>query len=585
MWTKPAKLLGGRNQFSMRLIWAGVLGYGCFLGLIDRPAWAQQERRAQYAAYAAQHMGDAGRGEAIFRQEGKSQCTSCHAIVGMEKSGPNLEGVGDKFTRPQLIQQILDPSAEIKPGFEQVKVLTESGHVVTGRLERANRLIHRIITAEGQQVDVKTSEIVESKTSNESMMPDGLEQLLTAEQFADLIAYLQSLKFQEHSGYVADNRVIEIPRLAAPISFRAIHPPELAFENPVWCGALPGTERDLVVVEHQSSSLWRLVREAGEVRKELFLDLSEVTHISNNQGLMCVAFHPHYPDVPRYFVEYEVHEDSVVKTTVAERVATADGLSDSGLDSRRLLEVEQPAFNHNGGCIAFGPDGMLYIAFGDGGPQRDPNGYAQDPRHLLGSMLRIDVDRRDDGLPYAIPADNPFRAAHRADPAVYAETWAIGFREPWRFSFDFATGELYVGDVGQSRFEEICLVEAGQNHGWNVKEAFEGFSEEYRRAEAVYAEPLFAYPHGLGFSVTGGYVYRGHRAPSFAGVYLFGDYNTRRVWGLRQQDGVVDRVVEIGTAPGGIASFGVDQTGEIYLVTYGGTIYHMDLTKTAFPAD
>jgi glucose/arabinose dehydrogenase len=198
-------------------------------------------------------------------------------------------------------------------------------------------------------------------------------------------------------------------------------------------------------------------------------------------------------------------------------------------------------------------------------------------------MLRIDVDHADEDRAYSIPSDNPFVDAHRDDASIRPETWAIGFREPWRFSFDAQTGALYVGDVGQNKFEEICIVRRGENHGWNVREGFAPFSDQYRRNDERYIEPIFAYQHGLGFSVTGGFVYRGTRNRSFDGVYIFGDYNTRRVWGLRQKHGIVETVAEIGTAPSGIASFGVDQQGEIYLVTYMGTVFHVDLTGVTFP--
>ena len=138
-----------------------------------------------------------------------------------------------------------------------------------------------------------------------------------------------------------------------------------------------------------------------------------------------------------------------------------------------MIGVEVPAYNHNGGCIAFGPDGMLYIGFGDGGFQNDPNGNGQNMHGALGSMLRIDVDHRDEGRPYAIPKDNPFLKAHERDPAILPEIWAYGFREPWRYSFDAKTGDLWVGDVGQDKYEQVCLVQAGENHGWNVYEGYE----------------------------------------------------------------------------------------------------------------
>lgn len=540
------------------------------------------EPMAEYARYALKHHGDVAAGEKLFRTHSDLKCTNCHNVTGMEKSGPNLDGVGDKFSREELIREILLPSDSIKPGFAQLTLVLRDGHVVAGRAERANRVIYRIIDAEGKQTDVPTSQVTTVNVSDVSMMPEDLAAALELSEFADLIAYLETLKFGIKTGLVAGGRRIGIPRLQTPVRFEPVHPVEITFENPVWCGALPSTERDLVVVEQHSSRVWRLVRD-GPVRKELFLDLGGQTHISGNQGLMCLAFHPRYEENRRYFLKHEVREEGDVKTAVVERRGSENGLTDSGAPSRRLLDVVQPAYNHNGGCLAFSPDGMLYVAFGDGGPQRDPPGYAQNPGVFLGSMLRIDVDRRDPDLPYGIPPDNPFLVRHERAPSTRPETWAIGFREPWRFSFDPATEELWVGDVGQDEFEEVCLVRRGENHGWNVREGFEGFSDAYRREGERYTDPLFAYRHGLGFSVTGGYVYRGTRGPSFQGVYVFGDYNTRRVWGLRQRAGKVIDIAEIGTAPGGIASFGVDQEGELYLVTYAGTIYRVDLSKATFP--
>jgi len=544
------------------------------------PAWA-----AAYERHALEHRGDPRAGEALFTTHEGLRCTKCHRVTGMERAGPNLDGVGDKFARADLVREVLLPSASIKPGFEQVTLALRDGSVLTGRVERANRVVYRIIDADGKQTDVDRAQVVSAVVGEASLMPADLVRAIAPGDFTDLIAYLETLRFGIQEGIVASGQPISITRLPAEneARFEPIHPPELRFENPVWCGALAGTPRDLVVVEQHSSRVWLLVRGDGPPRKELFLDIAAATYLSGNQGLMCVAFHPRYAENRRYFLEYEVKENDEVKTTVVERRASDDGLADSGDASRRLLEVVQPAYNHNGGCIAFGADGMLYAAFGDGGPQRDPPGYAQNPRIFLGSMLRVDVDRRDPGLAYAIPPDNPFLEQHAIDAAIRPETWAIGFREPWRFSFDAATGDLWLGDVGQDEVEEVAIVRRGENHGWNVREGFQEFSNEYRRAGETYTDPLFAYRHGLGFSVTGGHVYRGRRSPSFAGVYIFGDYNTRRVWGLRQHDGRVERVVELGTAPGGVASFGVDQEGEIFLVTYAGTVYAVDLSRAEFP--
>src|SRR5262245_28500903 len=196
----------------------------------------------------------------------------------------------------------------------------------------------------------------------------------------------------------------------------------------------------------------------------------------------------------------------------------------------------------------------------------------------LAKMLRIDVDHRDPGLAYAIPADNPFRGRTDALP----EIWAYGLREPWRFSFDPVTGELWVGDVGQDRIEEVDIVRRGENYGWNVYEGFEPFSNRYRKEGENYVPPVFAYGRKYGFSVTGGFVYRGDKRSSFYGVYILGDYVSKRIWGMKQHNRSLDAVRQIGTCPQGIASFGIDNQGNIYVVGYEGMIYTLDLEAAEF---
>jgi len=211
---------------------------------------------------------------------------------------------------------------------------------------------------------------------------------------------------------------------------------------------------------------------------------------------------------------------------------------------------------------------------GDTGPQGDPQGHGQDPSLLLGKLLRIDVDHTDGEIPYAIPADNPFRG----QPGVRGEIWAVGFREPWRFSFDALTHDLWLGDVGQDRFEEVEIVRAGENHGWNVIEGFNPFSERYRRDAAVYVPPILSYSHRVGVSVTGGYVYRGQRALALSGWYVFGDFESRRIFALTQTNHAVDKIVEIGRAPTRAVSFTETRDGEIHLVGYdAGVIYRLGL--------
>jgi glucose/arabinose dehydrogenase len=196
----------------------------------------------------------------------------------------------------------------------------------------------------------------------------------------------------------------------------------------------------------------------------------------------------------------------------------------------------------------------------------------------LGKMLRIDVDSDSDGKEYGIPSDNPFRERSDALP----EIWAYGFREPWRFSFDSLTGDLWVGDVGQDRVEEVTMVRRGENHGWNVFEGFEPFSNRYRKENMSYIPPVFAYRRKFGNSITGGYVYRGDTNSSFYGVYICGDYTSHRIFGVRQRNRKLEAVRQIGTAPQGIASFSRDEHGELYVVGYEGMVYQLDLTGTRF---
>jgi glucose/arabinose dehydrogenase len=243
-----------------------------------------------------------------------------------------------------------------------------------------------------------------------------------------------------------------------------------------------------------------------------------------------------------------------------------------------VLKIVSVAEDHSGGCLQFGPDGFLYLVMGDTGPHNDPNGHAQNLQLLLGKLLRIDVDRTEDGLGYAIPADNPFRGRSDARP----EIWASGFRNPWRFCFDGVTGELWLADVGQDRVEEVDIVQRGGNYGWNVYEGFEPFSNQYRVAGRTFTPPVFAYRRKYGNSITGGYVYRADKASSFYGVYLCGDYTSKRIFGVAQENGALKAVRQIGSIPQGLVSFGMDEAGHIYAVGYEGMIYQLDFAGARF---
>lgn len=558
----------------------------CLMILVSAtPALAQGEaahKRDEYRQYALSHAGDAARGEKLFTSHQQLACANCHSLTGLEKAGPFLDGIADKYPRAELIKHILEPSLFIQPGYELVTIATKQGRVYSGRIRLVNLEEYRLLDAANKLIKIPQADIEERKASLTSMMPDNTVSVITPAEFADLIAYLETLRAAPQKGLLAKDQPIDIPKLPRSIEFHLIHPPEGKFANPVDFKFIPGQPQQWAVVEQQSGLVWRMDRSVTPPARSVFLDLKSEITISSNQGILCIAFHPRYAENGRYFLKHQVTEEGKVKSIIVERLAAADRLRDSGQPSIRLLEVDQPAFNHNGGCIDFGPDGMLYTAYGDGGPQRDPNGYSQNPRSLHGSMLRIDVDHHDPGRTYAIPPDNPWVTASREDSAIRGETWAIGLREPWRFSFDSKAGDLWVGDVGQDKFEEILILHRGENHGWNVYEGFNEFSSQYRRPGEPYVFPLFAYPRSLGVSVTGGFVYRGKKSPTFDGVYIFADYESRRFWGLSQENNRVTSIRELGTSAEHPVSFGVDESGELYFATYEGNLFAIDLAGTKY---
>ena len=378
----------------------------------------------------------------------------------------------------------------------------------------------------------------------------------------------------------------EIPEFPTPIALHSILSEDQAFDRPVWMAPVPGQPDRLLVLEHMSGQIWEIRRGNDSEKgfsKKLFLDLGIEVSDGPWEGLMCLAFHPDFTTNKKYYLKHEAVIDGKRHTTIVERFFDDKLESDSGTPSRRLIAIPQPADNHNGGTLAFGPDGYLYFAMGDGGPQKDPNGYTQNLSSLLGKMLRIDVNTRAPGKQYGIPCDNPFVHLSNAAPEVFA----LGLREPWRFSFDTATGAIWVGDVGQNDFEEITIVGRGENHGWNVWEGFEKFSEQYHRELNVYTDPILALNHRQSVSVTGGYVYRGKRSPGWHGVYLFGDFGTRRLWGMKwdKQNSSAGQLYRIRDSPQSIASFAQDDAGEIYVIGYEGMIYRMDLSKTDWPTE
>jgi glucose/arabinose dehydrogenase len=346
-------------------------------------------------------------------------------------------------------------------------------------------------------------------------------------------------------------------------------------------GQIPGEARTFLVCEHETGRIWRLATgttDAG-ASKTLWGDFRSEIRPGGATGLLGLAFHPRFRENRKYYIQHQLVVAGRIIARVSEKTAASDLSRDSGQPSRTIIEFPCSTDVHSGGGIEFGPEGLLYIGMGDTGPQGDPEGHGQDLRTPLGKMLRIDVDRAESGKAYAIPNDNPFRSRVRA--GARPEIWAYGFREPWRFSFDSRTGDLWVGDVGQDRIEEIDIVRPGENYGWNVYEGFDLFSTRYRQEGAACIPPVFAYNRRLGNSVTGGYVYRASTDSPFDGVYVCGDFNSKRVWGLKQSDRKLTGIWQLCTSPEPIASFGRDEGGALYLVGYDGTIYKLDFTNAS----
>jgi glucose/arabinose dehydrogenase len=302
------------------------------------------------------------------------------------------------------------------------------------------------------------------------------------------------------------------------------------------------------------------------------LDISDMTRAQGEQGLLGIAFSP---DGSRMYIDYT---DLDGDTHVVEYRMSGGGVDESS--RRELLFVEQPFANHNGGQLAFGPDGFLYIALGDGGGQGDPQGRAQNTSDLLGKILRIDPSQPSGGRPYGIPAGNPFATGGGAP-----EIWIYGMRNPWRFSFDQATDDLWVADVGQNETEEIDLLPAapegagrGANLGWNLREG----DHEFRGGDEPegLVDPIFTYPNGVDgtCSITGGYVYRGRAIPQLTGAYIFGDYCAAEIHGLLARDGQVvdERSLGVSVATRSLSSFGQDLDGEVYVLSTDGTVYKIE---------
>lgn len=359
--------------------------------------------------------------------------------------------------------------------------------------------------------------------------------------------------------------------------------PELRFVKPVLLtNAGDGSDRIFIVEQGGIIRVFPNSEFASSGR--VFLDISDrVNDVGNEQGLLGLAFDPDYATNGYFYVYYTaVDFDRAVLSRFGG--TTDPNIAASGSELM-LLTLNQPFANHNGGMIAFGPDGYLYVGLGDGGASGDPLGHGQNTGTLLGSILRIDVAEARVGEPYVIPTDNPFfggltvPSPGQLSPRL--EVWAYGLRNPWRFSFDRLTGDLWVGDVGQFDWEEINVIEAGANYGWNIMEAGDCFRAETCDTEGL-TPPVVQYRNeGDECSITGGYVYRGERLPALQGHYLFADFCSGRIWALRHENGLTSGPVQILQAEFQVPSFGEDEQGEVYVVGFDGRIYRFTASSAA----
>jgi len=310
--------------------------------------------------------------------------------------------------------------------------------------------------------------------------------------------------------------------------------------------------------------------QGGQISKKPFLDITDRVSCCGERGLLSIIFPPGFKEKRYCYINYT---DNAGDTVVARFHLSQDPDIADPKSEEKILTVKQPYANHNGGQLAFGPDGYLYIGMGDGGSAGDPHKHAQNPSSLLGKMLRIDVESGK--KPYAVPADNPFLN----NKAFRPEIWTIGLRNPWRFSFDRKTGDLYMADVGQNKYEEIDFepkgVKGGRNYGWNIMEGLHCYKSEDCEREGL-ALPVAEYNHDSGCSVTGGMVYRGSRFPQLQGIYFYGDFCSGRIWGLRQSgiEWLNKMLKDSGLS---VSTFGEDEAGEVYVADYGkGNIYRIE---------
>lgn len=352
--------------------------------------------------------------------------------------------------------------------------------------------------------------------------------------------------------------------------------PDIEFEQPVELTS-PFDNTDRIFVLAQKGIIDVLPNKPDVKKAAVFLDITNKVESGGEKGLLGLAFHPDYKNNGFFYVNYT--RGRPLETVISRfKVSTADpNVADPGSEEI-LLRYRQPYDNHNGGKIAFGNDGFLYIAAGDGGSGGDPGNRAQNRKELLGKILRIDVNKQTSNLPYSIPADNPFK---ENKDGFREEIYAYGMRNPWRFSFDRSTGALWAGDVGQNKIEEVDVIEKGGNYGWHIMEADECFESDNCDKKGL-IEPVWSYHQGseTGHSVTGGYVCRDKNLPGLDGKYIFGDFVSGNIWALSYSGKKAVKNELIAKLSDGLSSFGEDSKSNLYVLAYGaGKIYKISDKK------
>ncbi len=360
--------------------------------------------------------------------------------------------------------------------------------------------------------------------------------------------------------------IVPLAQVAAQVRIEDAFP-SLQFVNPVDLQHAPDGSNRLFVVE-QAGIIKVIENSPATTTAKVFLDIRSKVRSGGEMGLLGLTFHPNYESNGFFYVNYTWQSDSL-RTNISRFTVSSNPDSAIASSELTLMSVVQPYSNHNGGQVAFGPDGYLYIALGDGGAGGDPHGHGQNRATLLGSILRINIDTPSAGRNYTIPSDNPFVGNTLG---YREEIFAYGLRNPWRFSFDTETGKIWCADVGQNRVEEINIIEKGKNYGWNILEGTLCYSPSSGCDTSGLTMPLWEYGRTLGISVTGGYVYRGTEITPFVGAYVYGDFGSGRIWTLRH-DGANTINTELFDTDLAISSFGVDRDNELYICDHRGKIH------------